>query len=48
MLAVVIVSILATIAIPSYSQIVIRANRAAAQKFMLDAASRAEQYRGRA
>jgi type IV pilus assembly protein PilE len=45
MVVVVIVSILAAVAIPSYSQYVIRANRSAAQQFMLDVASRAEQYR---
>lgn len=45
MIVVVIVSILATVAFPSYSQYVIRANRSAVQTFMLDVASRAEQYR---
>lgn len=41
----VIVGILAMIAVPAYNDYVQRANRAAAQQFMLDLASRAEQYR---
>lgn len=41
----VIVGILAMIAVPAYNGYVQRANRAAAQQFMLDLASRAEQYR---
>jgi type IV pilus assembly protein PilE len=45
MVVIAIVSILAVIAYPSYSQYVIRANRSAAQQFMLDVASRAEGYR---
>lgn len=40
-----IVGLLASIAIPAYDQYVQRANRSAAQQFMLDLASRAEQYR---
>lgn len=40
-----IVGLLASIAIPAYDQYTQRANRSAAQQFMLDLASRAEQYR---
>lgn len=45
MIAVLVVGILAAIAIPTYTQYVQRANRSAAQQFMLEVASRAEQYR---
>lgn len=44
MIAVVIVGILAAVAIPSYQNYVIKANRAAAQAFMMDVASREKQY----
>lgn len=44
MITVAIVGILAGIAYPSYTQYVIRANRAAAQQFMLDVANREEQF----
>jgi len=44
MIVVVIVGIIATIAIPQYSQYVIRGNRAAAQAFMLDVSNREKQY----
>lgn len=40
----VIVGILATIAFPSYQNFTVRGNRAAAQAFMMDAASREKQY----
>jgi type IV pilus assembly protein PilE len=45
MIVVAVVAILATVAFPSYTQYVVRANRSAAQSFMLDVASRAEQFR---
>lgn len=45
LVVVVIVGILAAIALPAYDRYVQRANRSAAQQFMLDLASRAEQYR---
>jgi len=44
MIAVVIVGILAAIAVPSYQSYVMRGNRAAAQAFMTDVASREKQY----
>jgi type IV pilus assembly protein PilE len=44
MIAVVIVGILAAIAVPSYQQYVIRANRSAVQTFMLSIANRQEQF----
>ena len=44
MIVVAVVGILAAIAYPSYQQYVIRANRSAAQQFMLEATSRQEQY----
>jgi type IV pilus assembly protein PilE len=43
MITVAVVAILATIAYPSYQSYVIRANRTAAQQFMLDIANREEQ-----
>lgn len=45
LIVLVIVGILASIALPAYDQYVQRANRSAAQQFMLDLASRSEQYR---
>ena len=44
MAVVVIMAILAAIAYPSYQAYIIRANRSAAQQFMLSIASREEQY----
>ena len=44
MIVVVMIGILAGIAWPSYRNYVMRGNRSAAQQFMLDAASREEQY----
>ena len=44
MIVVAIISILAMIAIPSYDKYVIRSKRAAAKQFMLQVASRQEQY----
>jgi type IV pilus assembly protein PilE len=44
MIAVVIVGILAAIAMPSYQQYVIRANRSAVQTYMLSIANRQEQF----
>lgn len=44
MIVVVIAGIIAAIAIPQYSQYVIRGNRAAAQAFMLDVSNREKQY----
>ena len=44
MVAVAIVGILAGLAWPSYRNYVMRANRSAAQQFMLDIANREEQY----
>jgi type IV pilus assembly protein PilE len=43
-IAVVIVGILAAIALPSYNQQILRANRAQAKQFMEDIANRQEQY----
>ena len=44
MVAVAVVGILAGLAWPSYRNYVMRANRSAAQQFMLDIANREEQY----
>jgi len=44
MLVVAIIAIISSIAIPSYLQYVVRANRAAAQGTMLEVASRQERY----
>lgn len=44
MIVVVIVGILAAVAIPQYSKYVVRGNRAAAQAFLMDIASREKQY----
>ncbi|MHC5351801.1 type IV pilin protein [Pseudomonas sp. A46] len=44
MIAVVVVSILAAIAYPSYTQYVVRANRSEVQQLMLEIASRQQQY----
>jgi type IV pilus assembly protein PilE len=44
MVTLVIVAILASIAVPSYRQHVIRANRAAAKEAMMDIANRQQQY----
>lgn len=44
MIVCVIVGILAAIALPAYNQYIIRANRSAAQRFMMDVANREEQY----
>jgi type IV pilus assembly protein PilE len=45
MIVVAIIAILAAVAYPSYQQYVVRANRSAAQQFMLEFMNRAEQYR---
>src|SRR5688572_26013081 len=45
MIVVAVIGLLSAIAYPSYTQYVIRANRSAAQQFMLRIASRQEQYR---
>jgi type IV pilus assembly protein PilE len=45
MIVVVVVAILTTIALPSYQQYIRKANRSVAQQYMLDIASRQEQYR---
>ena len=44
MITVVIVAILASIAVPSYRQYVIRANRVAAKEAMMDIANRQQQF----
>jgi len=44
LITVAVVAILAAIALPSYSQYVIRANRAQAKQFLQDIANREEQY----
>ncbi len=44
MIAVAIIGILAAIAIPNYSEYVIRANRSAAQSEMMDIANREQQF----
>ena len=44
MIVVAIISLLAMIAVPSYDKYVIRAKRSAAKQFMLQVASRQEQY----
>lgn len=44
MIVAVIVGILAAIALPSYYQYVLRSNRNAAQRYMMDVANRQEQY----
>jgi type IV pilus assembly protein PilE len=44
MIVVVIIGIISMIAIPQYSQYVVRGNRAAAQAFMMDISSRQKQY----
>src|SRR6478735_1073020 len=44
MIAVAIVGILAAIALPSYSQYIIRTNRSAAETFMFQLANKEEQY----
>jgi type IV pilus assembly protein PilE len=44
MITVVVVAVLAAIALPSYNQYIIRANRAQAKQFMEDIANREEQY----
>lgn len=45
MIVVVVIAILAAVAYPSYQDYIIRANRSAAQQFMLTIASRQEQFR---
>ena len=44
MIVVVLIGVISAIAIPQYSQYVIRGNRAAAQSFMLDVSNREKQY----
>ena len=44
MIVVVIVGIISMIAIPQYTQYIVRGNRAAAQAFMMDISSRQKQY----
>jgi len=45
LMTVVIISLLVVVALPSYQNYIIRANRSAAQQFMLDVANREEQYK---
>lgn len=45
MIAVIVVGILAAVAMPSYTQYVQRSNQSAAQQFLMEVASRSEQYR---
>lgn len=44
MITVAVIGILAAIAYPSYTQYVVKSNRATAQAFMMNAANREEQY----
>ncbi|MCF8167422.1 MAG: type IV pilin protein [Rhodoferax sp.] len=44
MITVAIIGILAAVAFPSYTQYVVRANRSAAQSFMMSVANKQEQY----
>ena len=44
MIVVVIVGILAAIALPAYTNYIIRSNRNAAERYMMDVANRQEQY----
>jgi type IV pilus assembly protein PilE len=44
LIAVSIVAILATVALPAYNNTLVRSNRAAAQSYLLDLANREEQY----
>jgi len=44
LIAVAVVAILVTVALPAYNNTLIRANRAAAQAYLLDLANRQEQY----
>ena len=44
MIVCVVIAILASVALPAYNQTLVRANRAAAQAYLLDLANRQEQY----
>lgn len=44
MIVVVLIGILAAVAVPQYSKYVVRGNRASAQSFLMDVASREKQY----
>jgi type IV pilus assembly protein PilE len=44
MIVCVIVGVLAAIALPAYQNYIVRANRSAAQRFMMDVSNREEQY----
>ena len=44
MIVCVVIAILASVALPAYNQTLVRANRAAAQAYLLDLANREEQY----
>jgi type IV pilus assembly protein PilE len=44
MIVVAIIGIIAAVAVPQYRQYIVKGNRAAAQTFMLDVASREQQY----